>query len=126
MFSEHLYCKTFYQYFFVCITFIIYGWRIYCHIKLHTKPMLKILLTLQSQAFICCFSIRPPPHSVHKMDRPHLISNYSIVCFLLFVQCAAPWLIYCKLFKLCYTDNFLVGFSMMLITIVSECFTNIN
>lgn len=49
--------------------------------------------------------------SVH-VDGIHLMSNYSLACFILIVKCMASCLIYYILFKLCpeYTiSNILIG-----------------
>lgn len=51
------------------------------------------------------------------------------VLFLLAIQRVASCLIYCMLFRLgseSTTSQFLVGFSPRLITILSQCFININ
>lgn len=68
------------------------------------------------------------PHLLHVIDNTALMNSYFIFCFLLSVQCVALGLIYCILCKPCSEDritSFLVGFSMLLITIASECFINI-
>lgn len=55
----------------------------------------------------------------------HSTSNYSSFCFFVIVQRMVP----CHIFKFCSEDRifyFLLGFSVVLITTVSECFTNLN
>lgn len=49
------------------------------------------------------------------MEGIHLMSNYSLACFILIVKCMASCLIYYILFKLCpeYTiSNVLIGSPM--------------
>lgn len=59
------------------------------------------------------FSIGSLPPSAHRMDFTHLMSSYSLFCFLFIVQCVPFCLIYQALFKPCSRGriiNFLFNF----------------
>lgn len=72
------------------------------------------------------FSRRLLPYSVHDMDSTQLMSGYLRCCFILTVWCVALSIIYITSFRPgseVRIINFLIGFSMLLITTVSKCFT---
>lgn len=74
------------------------------------------------------FSIRPLPCSLNKLDNVQLMSSYSISCILLIAQCMVLCLHCWLLFIPCSEDiitHFLQSFSVVLITIILKCFTNI-
>lgn len=75
------------------------------------------------------FSTVPLPHAPHRVNAVHVKSSYSIFCFLPFVHCVVPCFIYFTSFKHYSEDriiNFLLIFSVELISLVSNGFTNNN
>lgn len=73
-------------------------------------------------------SMRPLPCLLNRLDNIQLVNSFSIVCILLIAQCMVLCLHCWLLFIPCSEDliaYFLQSFSMVLITIISQRFTNI-
>lgn len=93
-----------------------------CSHSLNPDPLFVCFIIVFSDMITYCFPPGLLPYSVHRMDDAHLLSSYSNILFYLIVQCIALGLIESTLSKPCSEDrilNFLTGFSVALVSIVS-------
>lgn len=93
---------------------------------LNWSPCACVCSDTVSNGVYVLFSPQHPPHSGHRTDGAHYRSSSSVFPLILFVLRVAPGLVYCTLFNPCSEDrsHFLLGFSVALITVLAECFTN--